>query len=86
MLEGFNNVLEILANKVSRKSSIIALAMVLLFLLATAETVASVLLVALLITGLAVFLTFIQWILDLRDVPKKTKKQADEDKKKVLDK
>ena len=57
-------VLEILANKVSRKASIIALAMVLIYLIAATPNVATAMAFIVPIAGLAVFFTFLQWILD----------------------
>ena len=63
----FTNVLEILANKVSRKAVIVAMAMILIYLLAATPNVAEVLLFVGAITGLAVFFTLLQWIIDLKD-------------------
>ena len=67
MLEGMTKVLEILANKVSRKASIIMVGMILLFLIATAETVNNLIFMSIMITGLVVFFTILQWILDIKD-------------------
>ena len=63
----FTNVLEILANKVSRKAVIVAMAMVLIYLLAATPNVVEVLLFVGSIGGLAVFFTLLQFIVDLRD-------------------
>jgi len=59
-------VLEILANKVSRKAVIVAMAMVLIYLLAATPNVAEVIFFIVAIAGLAVFFTLLQWILDVR--------------------
>jgi len=67
MLEGMTKVLEILANKVSRKASIIMVGMILLFLIATAESVNNLIFMSILITGLVVFFTVLQWILDIKN-------------------
>ena len=67
MLEGMTKVLEILANKVSRKASIVTVGMLLLFLIATAETVNNLIFMSIMITGLVVFFTILQWILDIKD-------------------
>ncbi len=64
MLEGFAKVLEVLANKVSRKAAIIALGMILIYMIAVAPNVANVLLFTFCIVGMAVFFTTLQWILD----------------------
>jgi hypothetical protein len=78
MLEGMTKVLEILAQKVSRKASIIALAMVLIYLIAATPNVATAMAFIVPIAGLAVFFTFLQWILDVvwgrREKGKKKKK------------
>ena len=67
MLEGMTKVLEILANKVSRKASIVMVGMLLLFLIATAETVNNLIFMSIMITGLVVFFTVLQWILDIKN-------------------
>jgi len=67
MLEGMTKVLEILANKVSRKASIVMVGMLLLFLIATAETVNNLIFMSIMITGLVVFFTILQWILDIKN-------------------
>jgi len=70
----FTNVLEILANKVSRKAAVVGMAMVLIYLLAATPNVASVMSFIVAIAGLAVFFTVLQWIIDLKsDNPKKKK-------------
>jgi len=79
---GISGVLQILANKVSRKAAIVALAMVLVYLLAITPTVKSLVLVACIITGLAVFFTILQWILDKREKKVKLKILEREDKRK----
>ncbi len=81
MLEGFSKVLEVLANKVSRKAAIVALAMILIYMIAIAPSVANVLLFTISIIGLAVFFTTLQWILDFiygrRSDNKKQKKEKE---------
>ncbi len=63
---GIIRVLEILANKVSRKAAIIGMAMILIYLLAVTPTtvVVNLLTVMGLIVGLAVFVTVLQWTID----------------------
>lgn len=69
----FNGILDILARKVSRKASIIAMAMILIYLLAATPAVTEILLFVGTIGGLAVFFTILQFIVDTRD-DKKDKK------------
>ena len=62
---GIVRVLEILANKVSRKAAIVGMAMVLIYLLAVTPTVVTDVLVIIgFITGLAIFVTVLQWTID----------------------
>lgn len=63
----FTGVMEILASKISRKATIVAMAMVLIYLLAATPNVAEVLVFIGAIAGLAVFFTLLQWILDIKD-------------------
>ena len=63
----FTNVLEILASKVSRKATIIAMAMILIYLLAATPGVTEVLLFTGAIAGLAIIFTLLQWVIDIRD-------------------
>lgn len=63
----FTGVMEILASKISRKATIVAMAMVLIYLLAATPNVAQVLFFIGAIAGLAVFFTLLQWILDIKD-------------------
>ncbi len=63
----FTGVLEILASKVSRKGTIVAMAMVLIYLLAATPNVTQVLAFIGVIAGLAVFFTMLQWIIDIKD-------------------
>ena len=79
MLEGMTKVLEILANKVSRKASIVTVGMLLLFLIATAETVNNLIFMSIMITGLVVFFTILQWILDIKD-GRKEKEEVEKEK------
>ena len=73
----FTNVLEILANKVSRKAAIVGMAMILIYLLAATPNVAEVTLFIIAIAGLAIFFTVLQWIIDLKnDGTKKSKKDT----------
>ncbi len=71
----FTNVLEILANKVSRKAAVVGLAMVLIYLLAATPNVAQVLIFIIAIAGLAIFFTVLQWIIDLKNDDKKKRKK-----------
>ena len=75
MTEGFNKVLEILANKMSRKAAIIALAMVLIYLLAVTPTVSSLVLSIMAIAGLSLFFTILQAVVDYNRKDKKKKEK-----------
>ena len=66
MLEGFAKVLEVIANKISRKASIIALGMVLLYLLGSTPTSPMLIFSSIIIGGLAVFFTILQWVIDIK--------------------
>lgn len=57
-------VLEILANKISRKAVIIAMAMTLIYMLAVLPNVAQIIVFISVIAGLAVFYTLLQFYLD----------------------
>jgi hypothetical protein len=70
-----NGVLEILADKVSRKAVIVAMAMVLIYLLAATPNVTQVMLFVGTIAGLAVFFTILQWYLDVREDSNELKKR-----------
>jgi type IV secretory pathway VirB2 component (pilin) len=71
----FTNVLEILANKVSRKAAVVGLAMVLIYLLAATPNIAQALIFIIAIAGLAIFFTTLQWVIDLKSDGKKTRKK-----------
>ena len=71
----FTNVLEILANKVSRKAAVVGMAMVLIYLLAATPNVAEVIVFIFAIAGLAVFFTVLQWIIDLKNDGKNVTKK-----------
>lgn len=73
----FTGVLEILANKVSRKAAIVAMAMILIYLLAATPNVAEIVLFVIAIGGLAVFFTMLQWVLDVKDDKKKKMRHKD---------
>ena len=80
----FTGVLEILASKVSRKGTIVAMAMVLIYLLvallAATPNVSELLIfsgvIAGFIVGLAIFFTTLQWILDVKDDRKDKRKRG----------
>ncbi len=76
MLDGFSKVLEILAGKISRKAAVITLAMILIYFIAVTPTVTSILLSIGVISGLAVFFTILQWIIDLKEGKKKEKEEG----------
>lgn len=89
-LTGFNRVLEILANKISKKAALIAMAMVLVFLLANylftlipALTVNQVFIVMGIICGLAVFGVTLQYSIDYQNA--KNRKEILEKKEKDLE-
>jgi len=71
----FTNVLEILANKVSRKAAVVGMAMVLIYLLAATPNVPEAIIFIIAIAGLAMFFTVLQWIIDLKDDKKKKGKK-----------
>jgi len=64
VLTGFNKVLEILANKISRKAALIALAMVLIYLLSITPTVSELTTIVAVMCGLAVFGVVLQFVID----------------------
>ncbi|KKN20511.1 hypothetical protein LCGC14_0934830 [marine sediment metagenome] len=71
---GFGKVLETLASRISRKAIIAALAMILIYMLAVNPTVVPELVfVVFVITGLAIYTSFMQWILDKKSLDKEVK-------------
>jgi hypothetical protein len=84
VLTGFNKVLEIIANKISKKAALLALAMLLIYLLGTyllsliviVEFI-HVLIVMGIISGLAVFGVVLQFVIDYlnAETRKKEKKE-----------
>ena len=80
-LTGIPRVLEILANKISRKAALIALAMVLIYLLAVTPTVTELLKIVGVLCGLAVFGVILQYHIDHINakarMKQKKKKEAD---------
>jgi len=76
MLEGFTKVMEILANKISRKAAVVTIAMTLIYFIAVTPTVTAVMLSIGVISGLAVFFTLLQWWIDVK-VDKKRDKKMD---------
>lgn len=69
-------VLEILANKVSRKATIIAMAMILIYMLAATPNVVNILLFVGSIGGLAVFFTLLQYFSDTKESKKNKAREA----------
>jgi hypothetical protein len=81
----FAKVLETLASRISRKAIVAALAMVLIYLIAVNPTVVPQLVfITLLITGLAIFASIMQWILDKKALDKEVKLKEIEAKMKDL--
>ena len=76
MLEGFTEVLKVLVGKVSRKATIVALAMILIYMIAATPNVVNVVLFTISIVSLAVFFTGLQWILDIVNGKKTTNKKS----------
>lgn len=70
----FTNFFEILANKISKKAIVIAMAMVLLFLLGTTPSATFVYFIGGLIAFLALFCVVLQFFVDKRPGEKKDKK------------
>ena len=66
MLEGLSGVLIAIAGSISKKATIIGLAMLLIFLLGTASTINSFGLVVGVITGLAIFYTICQSVVEIQ--------------------
>ena len=67
--KGLVRVLEILANKVSRKAAIIGMAMILIYLLAVTPTVTTINILTIvgIIAGLSVFAVVLQWTIDKKN-------------------
>ena len=83
VLTGFNKVLEILANKISRKAALIALAMVLIYLLSITPTVSELTTIVAVMCGLAVFGVVLQFVIDFLNAgDKKRRKKIAAQKKK----
>jgi len=70
MLEGLTKILEILANKVSRKAAIIAIAMILVYMIAAAPEAVHVGFIVFAICFLAIVFTVLQWVLDYKQLKK----------------
>ena len=63
---GFSKFLEILAEKISRKAAVITVAMVLLYLLGASPTSPMLVFSSVAIGSLAVGVTILQWIQDMK--------------------
>lgn len=70
-----NNVLEILAGKISRKGILIAIAMILVYLVAIAPTAVNALIAIGTICSLALFGTILQFYLDWKKLEKDSTKK-----------
>ena len=68
---GITRVLEIIANKVSKKAALIAMAMILTYLLAITPTVVELLTIVGVICGLAVFGVLLQYSIDFMNAKNK---------------
>lgn len=75
LLSGFNRVLEILANKISKKAALIALAMVLIYLLAVTPSTASLLAITGVISILALIGVILQFTIDYQNAKKREEQQ-----------
>ena len=81
ILAGFSKVLEILANKVSKKAALIALSMVLTYLLvitpplSTLLTINTLLIVIGVVNGIAVFGVVLQFVIDYINAEKREKRK-----------
>jgi len=81
----FAKVLETLASRISRKAIVIALAMILIYMIAVNPTaVPQLIFITLLITGLSMFASIMQWILDKKALDKEVKLKEIETKMKDL--
>ena len=80
---GLVGILQILANKISKKASVIGLAMVLIYMLAATPTTPELIFPVAVLALLAVFFTMLQWILDKKQakVILKIKQQKANEKK-----
>jgi hypothetical protein len=77
MLEGFAEVLKILAEKVSRKAVIIALAIIMLYMIVATPNPTHPLVVLGGIVFLSISFTVLQWILDITGIRKRVKENKD---------
>ena len=80
---GIIRVLEILANKVSRKAAIVGMAMILVYLLAVTPTVVAtdILIIIGIIAGLSVFAVIMQWTIDKKNAKYRQDLKMEEKKK-----
>ena len=70
MLEGFSEVFKILANKVNGKAPVIMASMFLVYSVAVAEVITHGLLAIGVITGLSIFYTGLQFVLEMKKIKK----------------
>jgi len=61
---GFSGVLQIIANKLSKKAAVIGLAMVLIYLLSATPTTPQLVFSVVVLAGLSIFYSMLQWLLD----------------------
>ena len=80
----FSKVFDTLAERISRKAIIVAIAMILLYLLAVNTAVSELLIMSVLISALAVFAAVLQWILDKKALEKEIKLKELEQKQEDL--
>ena len=80
ILTGFNKVLEILANKISKKAALTALAMVLICILALNPIVTKLITVMVVVAGLAVFGVVLQFVIDYINAGNRKKRKKDQEK------
>lgn len=66
-LTGLVRVLEILANKVSRKAALLGMAMILIYFVAVTPTVTNAIVIASMFIGVAVFGSILQWSIDRKN-------------------
>jgi hypothetical protein len=79
MANDFGKFFEILANKMSRKAVVIALAMVLLYLLGSNPASPMIIFSSIFIGALAIFCTMLQWIIDIKQKKNKEVEKVEEE-------
>lgn len=77
-LTGLVRVLEILANKVSRKAALLGMAMILIYFVAVTPTVTNAIIIASMLIGIAVFGSILQWSIDRKNAKYRQEREMKE--------